>query len=184
LWVDHFHFFELKQVMRQKDDQTFAELLNRLREGLHTDDDIQVLRSRQVDTNQITALQVLPHLFCRRQATKAHKTSVLQNVHSAEQIVIKEIHDISGHVSPDLQQTILSKISGDYSLFMGLQKELSLGIGLPGEICVNVDTADGLTNGASCLIKKFDFRVLRSMRCSIVWVEFEDMCIGTQWRVR
>jgi hypothetical protein len=55
LWVDHFDFFELQQVIRQKDDQTCAELLNRLREGLHTDDDIQVLRSRQVDTNHIAS---------------------------------------------------------------------------------------------------------------------------------
>lgn len=32
--------------MRQKDDAAFAELLNRLREGLHTDDDLEVLKSR------------------------------------------------------------------------------------------------------------------------------------------
>lgn len=32
--------------MRQKDDKQFAELLNRLREGNHTTNDIQVLKQR------------------------------------------------------------------------------------------------------------------------------------------
>ena len=32
--------------MRQKDDKEFAELLNRLREGNHTQNDIEVLKER------------------------------------------------------------------------------------------------------------------------------------------
>ena len=32
--------------MRQKDDKEFAELLNRLREGKHTEQDIEVLKGR------------------------------------------------------------------------------------------------------------------------------------------
>ncbi|XP_060571280.1 uncharacterized protein LOC132729522 [Ruditapes philippinarum] len=48
IWVDLFEFFELKEVMRQKDDQEFALLLNRLREGEHTEEDLLVLQDRQV----------------------------------------------------------------------------------------------------------------------------------------
>lgn len=32
LWTDLFKMFELTEIMRQKDDKDFAELLNRLRE--------------------------------------------------------------------------------------------------------------------------------------------------------
>lgn len=35
LWQDYFHIYELKTVMRQKEDGEFANLLNRLREGLY-----------------------------------------------------------------------------------------------------------------------------------------------------
>lgn len=40
LWQEHFKMYELTEIMRQKDDKTFAELLNRLREGKHTEQDI------------------------------------------------------------------------------------------------------------------------------------------------
>ena len=33
LWQTHFTMFELTEIMRQKDDSSFAELLNRIREG-------------------------------------------------------------------------------------------------------------------------------------------------------
>jgi exonuclease III len=53
---------------------------------------------------------------------------------------------------------------------------------MPAEICLNIDTEDGLTNGAPCVIKKIDFRVLGSTRCSIIWVEFEDTIVGKKWK--
>ena len=33
-------------IMRQKDDIPFAQLLNRLREGIHTDDDVCLIESK------------------------------------------------------------------------------------------------------------------------------------------
>lgn len=45
LWQEHFKVFELTEIMRQKEDSQFAELLNRLREGMHTDLDIAKLKN-------------------------------------------------------------------------------------------------------------------------------------------
>ena len=42
---------ELVEIMRQKDDQPFIELLNRLRVAQHTEADIQIIQSRAVDVN-------------------------------------------------------------------------------------------------------------------------------------
>ena len=36
LWKDAVDMHELEEIMRQKNDKQFAELLNRLREGKHT----------------------------------------------------------------------------------------------------------------------------------------------------
>lgn len=48
LWHDNFTLYDLKKIMRQKNDLFFAELLNRLREGLRTDDDVIALEARIV----------------------------------------------------------------------------------------------------------------------------------------
>ena len=41
VWQELFKMFELKQIMRRRESKDFAELLNRLREGNHTKQDIQ-----------------------------------------------------------------------------------------------------------------------------------------------
>ena len=48
LWVDEFKLIELDQIMRQRDDCTFAELLCRVRTNDCTPDDIGILKSRVI----------------------------------------------------------------------------------------------------------------------------------------
>lgn len=44
-WLDHIEFFELTEIIRQRDDAVFAEALNRLQEGAHKGEDLQLFRS-------------------------------------------------------------------------------------------------------------------------------------------
>lgn len=44
IWAEYFTLFELTEIIRQKDGKEFAELLNRLREGKHSKDDIALLK--------------------------------------------------------------------------------------------------------------------------------------------
>jgi hypothetical protein len=92
------------------------------------------------------------------------------------------IDSVSGNICTRLQEKILSKIPDDASKTMGLQKILNLGKGPPYELCLNIDVSDGLANGTPCIIKMFDYRVENSNRCSIIWVEFEDVKTGMHWR--
>ena len=39
---------ELMEIMRQKNDKAFTELLNRIRTASHTEDDIKVIQSRSI----------------------------------------------------------------------------------------------------------------------------------------
>ncbi|CAC5399806.1 unnamed protein product [Mytilus coruscus] len=50
LW-QHVHITMLSKLMRQEDDIEFANLLNRIRTETHTKDDIEVLMTRQVTTD-------------------------------------------------------------------------------------------------------------------------------------
>ena len=43
-----FKMIELTEIMRQKDDQPFTELLNRFRTGTQTEADIQCIQSRSI----------------------------------------------------------------------------------------------------------------------------------------
>ena len=64
IWTDNFTMFELTEIMRQKDDKKFAELLNRMREGKHTKHDIanlnrRVLKVKQKEKNYRTNISYL-----------------------------------------------------------------------------------------------------------------------------
>lgn len=43
--------FELHEIMRQRESKQFAEMLNRLREGKHTQEDIAMLKQRVLQPN-------------------------------------------------------------------------------------------------------------------------------------
>ena len=186
LWQDLFTIFELDEIMRQKDDFAFAQLLNRLREGNHIiPQDIQVLQSRLLtatDESHAQNLSLIPHLFTTRFECDMHNFQVLEKLPSAMKTIVHSIDNVSGDISCSLREKILNKVPEDAGKTMGLQKNLHLAIGPPFELCLNVSVEDGLTNGASCSIRMFDYRVSSSQRVSIVWVEFENSSSGNQWR--
>ena len=63
VWQELFKMFELKQIMRQRESKDFAELLNRLREGNHTKQDIQKLKQRIISITNHEYPKDAPHVF-------------------------------------------------------------------------------------------------------------------------
>lgn len=63
LWQKHFKMYELHEIMRQRESKLFAEILNRLREGNHTQDDILKIKERLIQQNIPTYPSDAPHLF-------------------------------------------------------------------------------------------------------------------------
>ena len=53
LWKDFFNMIELKDNMRQCNDQSFSSLLNRIQTGDHTQEDIAILQTRKTESNQV-----------------------------------------------------------------------------------------------------------------------------------
>ncbi|XP_061196745.1 uncharacterized protein LOC133205019 [Saccostrea echinata] len=184
LWGDLFKMYELTEIMRQKEDKDFAELLNRLREGLQSDDDVRMLCSRQDCLDKGQNPDKLPHLFTTNVKVNDHNMAAFRNAPFVKKCVIPAIDFVSGDVANDVKHKILNQMSNDPSKTMGLFKELYLVEDLPAEICINIDVNDGLTNGTPCIVKKFDFKVENSTRCSIVWVQFELENIGASNRMK
>ena len=63
-----------------------------------------------------------------------------------------------------------------------LMKSLTVVVGMSVVMTANVDVGDGLTNGASGVVKYIDYRMERTNRSSIIWVLFDDPRIGRSAR--
>ncbi|XP_062566991.1 uncharacterized protein LOC134229291 [Saccostrea cucullata] len=69
LWNEHFHMHELSEIMRQKDDLRFAEMLNRLRENKMTDEDKELISQRIIRQDSENYPKQAPHLFIENKKT-------------------------------------------------------------------------------------------------------------------
>ena len=80
LWRKYFTMYELGEIMRQKEDKEFAILLNRLREGNQTHDDISKLKSRSLSKtdNLYKELQNETHIFPLNKEVDSHNTDIFK----------------------------------------------------------------------------------------------------------
>jgi len=84
LWQEYFTMYELTEIMRQKDDQEFAQLLNRLREGNQTADDLAQLRNKVIRSDNPNYPFTAPHMF----RTNA-EVNISMNLHMEKQLLRK-----------------------------------------------------------------------------------------------
>ena len=56
LWRDFFKVIELEVNMRQQNDASSSEILNRIRTGVHTNEDVKVLQTRLVSGGTVDLL--------------------------------------------------------------------------------------------------------------------------------
>ena len=98
--------------MRQKESKIFAEILNRLREGKHTNEDIMKLKERLIVENSIDDPMDLPHLFIQNQKVNEFNERV-HNAATGEKFSIKAVDSVIGANSAQLRDKILSQISDD-----------------------------------------------------------------------
>ena len=72
LWRDLFRVVELHEIMRQKDDLSFAQLLNTVQLGHQTDADITLLSSHAIFPNDAEYSQDPLHIFSTNRQTIRH----------------------------------------------------------------------------------------------------------------
>ncbi|WAR29643.1 hypothetical protein MAR_003211 [Mya arenaria] len=105
-----------------------------------------------------------------------------QKCPDGKKTIVSAIDSISGDIPSHLKTKLLSKIPEDSNKTKGLSKYLHIAEECPAELCANIDVSDGLANGTPCLIKKLEFRVPVSDRCSIIWVHFDEQNVGKTYR--
>lgn len=136
--------------MRQKDDKLFAKLLNRLREGNQTEEDLNLLSTREVPVEVIP--QNATHLFQTNSKVNLHNTKVFAYLTSSK-VKIPSQEVVTGDATNAVEEKILKCIPHNPQKTMGLTHELSVGTGQRVDLCLNVAVDDGLIKGASGIVK-------------------------------
>ncbi|XP_028407846.1 uncharacterized protein LOC114530426 [Dendronephthya gigantea] len=95
LWQKYFQMFELSEVMRQREDKEFAEILNRIREGNHTEADLKVLKERVLNNYPISST----HLFRKNQKANPKDPSKTMGLYSVCSILKEAKYDLTTNVS-------------------------------------------------------------------------------------
>ena len=173
--------YELSEIMRQKDDKTYAELLSRMREGNHSRNDFETLETRMIEENSTNYPFDALHMF----ATNAEVNTFNETVYNrtcTEKVVIVAKSAVVGDVTSTLKLKTMENLNNaekykKHTYTGGLMTELNLAIDLHYDCTINLDVDDGLTNGATCLLKKIEYKEGFSQP-AILWVHFVEPGVG------
>ncbi|XP_071150816.1 uncharacterized protein [Mytilus edulis] len=143
LWSSNFSIVELKQIMRQKDDMMFAELLNRLRVKKKSDclrlDDKAILESCEQHTVPPETL----HIFGTNKEVALHNTQMIESVCPITQTIDALDYDKHPQTGRLKVREVPYETSYDF-----LPAHLVIGPKARVMLLRNVDLACGLVNGA------------------------------------
>ena len=180
VWQELFKMFELKQIMRQRESKEFAELLNRSREGNHTNEDIAKLRTHSIALSNPNYPKDAPHLFIQNSKVNDFNCKV-HNALTGMKYSIKAHDSVVGAESQELRDKLLKQIPSDPRKTKQLHSILHLAVGERTEISLNTRTDDGMTNGAGNFIKLMQIHNTNKPS-GIIWVQFDHADVGVKTR--
>ena len=180
IWQELFKMFELKQIMRQRECRQFAEMLNRLREGNHTNEDIMELKRRIILPSSVSYPRDVPHLFVQNNKVNDFNNKAHNSLQGTKYSI--KAHDcVIGAQSQELRKKILKQIPTDPRKTKQLHSILKLAVGEKTEISLNTRTDDGITNGAAAVIRSIQIHQ-SDTPSGIIWVQFDHAEIGGKTR--
>ena len=171
--------FELDEIMRQRESKVFAEILNRLREGKQSKDDIIKIKERC--TNDQNCPREAPRLFIQNAMVDDYNEAVYQTS-TGNKYKINAHDSVIGAISAELREKILRQIPHvPLKNSKQMARKLQVAEGERTEIALNVRKDDGLTNGASSVVKCVKLNQ-PNKPSGIIWVEFDDADVGRKTR--
>jgi len=179
LWKELFTMFELTRIMRQQDSKQFAELLNRLREGHHSDDDLQLLRTRIITQDSPDYPSSAQHLFKTNRQVETFNAAVYDKC-SQQKCAVQSVDSVVGHISNDMATHILNMIPADSRKTMQLASVLPLAVNCRYEMSANVNVSDGLANGAGGVLRKLQLTSDNCTASGTACIQFDDTHVGSQ----
>ena len=179
VWRNYFLMFELNEIMRQKEDKPFAELLNRLRDSTFTASDIKTLLQRNY--SNITEILQSPkppsqYLFCMNDKVNDLNARIYEDTIGTK-VLVESMDTIQGSYNDKQTTEILLAAAKTTSGDCHLVRNLYLCEGLTYDLVKNMNVSDGLANGSSCVLELIQYDE-QFKKPSILWVSFSDPKIG------
>jgi hypothetical protein len=112
-------------------------------------------------------------------ALELRLTTTCCNVHPCDLCIVfaatvRAFDVVQADVSSEVKRKLISLLPKNLSDTAILSEEVTLAVNMKYDFTVNVDVTDGLTNGASCVVKMIENRQKdKTSRPSIVWVKFD-----------
>ncbi|XP_033725275.1 uncharacterized protein LOC117315237 [Pecten maximus] len=184
IWKALFTVHELNEIMRQKDDRDFAELLNRLRcmvNGKLSESDLSTLMSRVVKPTDVNYPKEAPHLFTTNKQVDNFNNNIFEQTENTK-VRIPSLDTAVGDIPTNVKERLVRALPNEISKTGGLLNVAPIAVSMAYEITVNLNIEDGLVNGACCHVKYIEYKQSNTDRPSIVWVQFEDDTTGTEAR--
>ena len=181
LWKEHFSLFELTEIMRQKDDIDFANLLNRLRTNDLSAEDKNEINKHIISPTQENYTKNAPHLFIENKFVDSFNKEFMQNL-STTKVEVASHDSVIADVPKANKERLLKSLPNDSSKTANLARSLVVATNMIYDITINLDVNDGIANGSSCIVKFIENRIPQTTRPSIVWVLFNDLSIGSNTR--
>ena len=133
---------ELPEIMPQRDDNLFAEILNRMRKGTVTDNDCNILLSRVIKPTDKNYPHNALHIFAENHPTDNHNNLMLQLIDKLIATLISHDHYPPHTPQHDIDQT-LSKNCNELG---GLDYRIDIKEGAKVMLTTNLDADDHLIN--------------------------------------
>ena len=147
LWKDEFEMIELTEIMRQRGDTTFTELLCRVRLGECIPGDLDILKSRVIAPDMYSPdyPHNVIHVYRLNTNVDSRNSFMLNSLAPEDQQYVIEASDA---VAGQTRHIDFSCLSNKRSETGGVHGVLKLAIGARVMLTTNIDVADGLVNGA------------------------------------
>ena len=146
IWQDEFEMLELDEIMRQRGDSAFAELLCRVRTASCTNDDIAVLESRVVSPDSPDYPHEALHVYRLNVDVDNHNEHMLKRLPSVSTRYEVKSSDVITGQNKHIDLALLSKSKRTDT--GGLHSVLNIAVGARVMLTTNVSVSDGLVNGA------------------------------------
>ena len=117
-----------------------------------------------------------------KDSARKHNETVYLNC-GLEKLEIQVDHVISGNPSEEAREKCLLvvKTTAKYSEVLGLQRVLKVGVELAYTTSVNIETDNGLINGATCILKKIHYFKSNASKCPQKYSAYYNEGIGKTW---
>ena len=173
LW-EQFKVVNLTYNHRQGNDKSYADILNRIRVGEMTDEDISILHTRVMDHNDPKLPKDAIYISAVNEDVSKVNEARLDNL-NGPMLTINSV--ITNKTLQKYKPTITNAGTIKNT---PLQNILRVKVGAKVILTYNIDTSDGLTNGALGEIVGYD---MVEGRVQIIYVEFNDKKIGRNKRM-